>query len=340
MSTSGSPREFLMIAQEPVFKTAYGSPAIWTTSTAYGISNYQALYIRLDGDNSFTMRPRPVIIDNMYGGGFVVPAFKISDKLEVKGQLTCKLSVQQAPFLLSWAGVRINSGQNSPWVTTEPVGDLASCSIYHAVTRSDGSVKRRVYLGCKVTSWSLSVSEDSTEATLTLQISGSTPQGNQFDASTDPSSVTFPSPSDNNLPIDPFVFLFAGGSSYFTYAGGIRTQFTDLTITCQNVLASRYFANRFVQMYRFLGRTTTLATKLWYPPSSQDDRTLYEGLASEAVNIELSNGTHGLSVQFNAQNVLGSFEDELPQANIYMQTSTSGNLWDPSAGNDFTLAFF
>jgi hypothetical protein len=336
---SGSPREYLMIVQEPAYKTANGSPAIWTTSTTYGLANYQALFIRLDGDNSFTMRPRPVVVDNMYGGGFAVPAFKISDKMEVKGQLTCKLSVSQAPFLLSWAGVRINSGQNSPWVTTEPVGDLASCSIYHAITRSDNSVKRRVYLGCKVTSWSFAVTEDATEATLTLQITGSTPQGNQFDGSPDPTATVFPVPQDNYFAVDPFVFLFAGGSSYIEYAGATRTEFTELTLSSTNNFASRYFANRFIQMMRFMGRTTTVATKLWYPPSSQDDRTLYEGLTSESVSIELNNGTHGFTVAFNAQNVLGPFEDDLPQANLYMQPSTSANLWDAVAGNDFTLTF-
>ena len=102
---------------------------------------------------------------------------------------------------MQWAAQTINAGQTTPWVTTEPPGDLASVSIYHAITRSDGTIKRRVYLGCKVDGWDLDVSEDSTIATLSLDISGSTPQGNQFDSSTDPTAGTFPAPTDSPQPV-------------------------------------------------------------------------------------------------------------------------------------------
>ena len=95
---------------------------------------------------------------------------------------------------------RSTRGQTAPWTTTEPAGDLASVAIYHAIARSDGSIKRRVYLGCKVDGWDVEVSEDGTIATLSLDISGSTPQGNQFDSSADPTAVTFPAPTDAQMP--------------------------------------------------------------------------------------------------------------------------------------------
>ena len=31
------------------------------------------------------------------------------------------------------------------------------------------------------------------------------------------------------------------------------------------------------------------------------------------------------------------FEDDLPLNDLYMQSSTENNLWDPSVGSDFTL---
>jgi hypothetical protein len=335
---AGSPREFLMIVEESAFKTPVSTPTTWTTGTTYGLGNAQAYYVRLDGGNAFTMRPRPAgTVTVPYGGGFDVPAYMVSDKQECKGQLTLKLCVGQAPFFLSWPLLRINAGQTAPWVTTEPAGDLASCSIYHAVTRPDGSIKRRVYLGCKCDTANLSVSEGSTVVTLQLGISASTPQGNTFDSSSDPSSGTFPSPADNNFPVDPYVFLHAGGSNYITYGGAVRTQFTDLTVNVQTALARRWYANRYLQLLRLVGRKTTVASKLLYPLTAQDDRTNYEALTSESASVELNNGTHGFTLGFNAQNVFSPFEDDLPLNDLYFQTSTENNLWDASAGSDFTL---
>ncbi len=331
-------REWVMIVEESAFKTPVVSPTVWTTSTTYGLANASAYYIRLDGGNAFSMRPRPAgAVTVPYGGGFDVPAYMTSDKQECKGQLSLKLCVSQAPFLLNWAFARINSGQTTPWTTTEPAGDLASCSVYHAIARPDGSVKRRVYLGTKVDSGTVTVTENSTVCSLQLNLSASTPQGNQFDSSTDPTAGTFPSPADNNFPSDPYVFLYAGGTSFITYGGAVRTQFTDLTFTSTNTLARRWYANRYLQLLRLTGRKTTTALKLLYPLAAQDDRTLYEGLTSETCSIELNNGTHGFTFGLNAQNVFTPFEDDLALNDLYFQSSTENNMWDPTAGSDFTL---
>ena len=334
---SGTPREFLYVVQESAYKTP-ASATVWTTSTTYGLANYSAAYVRLDGGNGFSMRPRPAgTVTVPYGGGFDYDAYMTSDKQECKGQLNLILTVGQAPFWLSWALQRINSGQTSPWTTTVAAGDLASCSVYHAITRSDGTIKRRVYLGTKVDSATLTVSEGSTICRLQLNLTASTPQGNQFDASTDPTSGTFPAPADNNFPVDPFVFLHAGGSSYITIGGAVRTQFTELNFTCTNNLARRWYANRYLQLLTFLGRRAKLSSKILYPGSGQDDRTLYEGLASETVSVEINNGTHGFTLGMNGQNVFTPFEDDLPLNDVYMQSNTENNLWDATAGSDFTL---
>jgi hypothetical protein len=328
-------REFLMIVKESAYKTPMSSPVVWTTATSYGIANADAYYIRLPGDNQFTVRPRPVIVTTPYGGGVAVDAYRVSDKQECKGQLTTQLSIAQAPFLLSWAGVKM-SGGTSPWTSTEPAGDLASCAIYHGIVEFDGTIKRRVYLGCKVDSWSVACSMDSTIATLTLQLSGSTPQGNQFDSSTDPSGTVFPIPSDNNLPSDPYEFIHTG--SGVTIGGTARTAITEVTIGVQNHLARSYYNNRFIQYLRMVGRKTTVQSRLQYT-SAVDDRTHYEGVASETVSIEFNNGTHNFTMSLNAQNVYDPLEDDLKLADTYWQTMTSNNQWDPTAGSDFTLAF-
>ena len=336
---SAALREYLMIVEESAFKVPVTTPVVWTQSTTYGLANAQAYYVRLDQGNAFTMRPRPAgTVTIPYGGGFAVAVNKVSDKQECKGRLSVILSVSQAPFLLSWAGVRITGG-TAPWTTTEPNGDLASCSVYHAIVEFDGTVKRRVYLGTKVEGWQVSVSEDSTIARLTLDLAASTPQGNQFDSSVDPTSTTFPTPTDADFPIDPFVFLHSGGSNYVTLGGTVRTQFTELNIASRNVMYRRWFANRYVQMLRMVGRDTTVGTKLAYVAAGDTDRAHYEALASESCSIQLNNGTHGFTMNLNAQNVWMPFEDDLPLPDLYMQAATEANMWDSAAGSDFTLAF-
>jgi hypothetical protein len=334
-----SSREFVMVVEESAYKTPVSTPVTWNTGTSYGLANAQAYCPRLDGDNAMTMRPRPVMVQTMYGGGIAVPAAQTSDKIACTGQLRMKLSLLQTPFWLSWAGVQINTAQTAPWTTTLLPGNLASCSLYHGVMRADGTIKRRVYLGTQVTGWTLTVSEASTVCTLVLDLVASTPQGNAFDSSTDPTSGVFPVPPDNTLPTDWHTFINLGGASFVTFGGAVRTQFTEMTITSRNVLSQWFYANRFLNTSEMFGRTTTIASRNAYPPSSQDDRTHYEGTTSESVSVEMNNGTHGFTLTANAQNVFTTFEDDLSMPARYFQSATSINQWDASVGSDFTLTF-
>src|SRR5271165_5801455 len=221
-------REFLYLVQESAYKTPVATPIVYPTASA------NAFYIRLDGSNAFTMRPRPVMVAVPYGGGVAIDAFRVSDKIECKGRLVCKLYAGAlSQFLLQWAAQTINTAQTSPWTTTEPAGDLASVSVYHAIQRSDGSIKRRVYLGTKVDGWDLEVSEDGTIAMLNLDLLASTPQGNQFDSSTDPTATAFPVPTDspNQMPVNPYVFIHASGG---LTVGSARTQFQALKLSSKN----------------------------------------------------------------------------------------------------------
>lgn len=323
-------REFLLLVQESAYKTPVASPVYYPTSGA------NAFYIRLDGSNAFTLRPRPVMVAVPYGGGVAIDAFRVSDKMECKGRLVTKLYAGPlSQFLLQWAAQPINSGQTSPWTTTEPAGDLASVSCYHAIARSDGSIKRRVYLGTKVDGWDIEVSEDGTIATLSLDLSASTPQGNPFDSSTDPTATTFPAPTDSQLPTNPYLFIHASGG---LTVGSARTQFQSVKISCKNRLARRFWANRFINLMRFVGRQTTLEAVNFYAPTP-DDRTTYEGLSTETTSFELNNGTHSVTINMNMASVITAFEDQLPLNDLYTQTMTITNQWDSSAGSDLALSF-
>ena len=228
------------------------------------------------------------------------------------------------------------------------MGDLASVAIYHGIARSDGTIKRRVYLGCKVDSWTLDVSEGSTLATLSLEISGSTPQGNQFDSSVDPTSGTFPAPTDAQLPnvgtTGPYTFVHASGGLTI---GTARTQFSTVKLSSRNVLARRFWANRFINLMRFVGRSTTLEMQNFYVPTP-DDRTDYEGIlgfnttagyTGTTATFVLNNGTHTATFNLETNSVITSLEDQLPLNDLYTQITTITNQWDAVNSADMTLAF-
>ncbi len=329
-------REFLLLVQESAYKTPVTTPTVYNYTLPP--STPSAFYIRLEGANTFTMRPRPVMVAVPYGGGVAIDAFRVSDKIECKGRLTTKLYAGPlSQFLLQWAAQTINTGQTSPWTTTEPAGDLTSVACYHAITRSDGTIKRRVYLGTKVDGWDIDVSEDGTIATLSMDLSASTPQGNQFDSSTDPNSTTFPAPTDspNQMPVNPYLFIHASGG---LTVGSARSTFQSIKISSKNQLARRFWANRFVNLMRFVGRSTTLEAVNFYA-ASPDDRTAYEGLTNETTSFTLSNGTHSIAINMNAASVISRFEDQLPLNDLYTQTMTITNQWDPTAGSDLALTF-
>jgi hypothetical protein len=120
--------------------------------------------------------------------------------------------------------------------------------------------------------------------------------------------------------------------------GSARTQFQSIKISCKNQIARRFWANRFVNLMRFVGRSTTLQAVNFYA-ASPDDRTSYEGLTTEATSFALSNGTHSITINMNAASVMTSFEDQLPLNDLYTQAMTITNQWDNTAGSDLAFTF-
>ncbi len=335
-------REFLAIVQESAYTTPVHTPSAGTPYTYNAnATTPNVFYVRLDGGNAFSMRPRPVMVAVPYGGGVAIDAFRVSDKTECKGKLTVKLYSGTAiasgtpglgGFLLEWAAQQINAAQTAPWVTTEPPGDLASCSIYHAVQYGNPTsyatpYRMRAYLGCKVDGWDLDLSEDGTIGTLSLDISGSLPQA------TDPTISTFPAPTDYQIPVNPFVFTQASGGLTI---GGARTQFQSIRISCKNQLARRFWANKYAALMRFCGRSTTLVAQNFYAQvpysgAANDDRTSYEALTAQTVSFEVQNTYHAITVNMNTADVITTIEDNLPLNDLYTETMTVTNQWDPAA---------
>ncbi len=310
-------REFLMIVVESAYGTPKTTPVLGTDS----------IYCRLDGGNAFTILGDPEWYEVMYGGGFAVPAVTGSDQVACVGQLTTKLYGSQAVFMSNWFGQRINAAQTSPWTTTEPPGDLASCSVYHAVQWSDGSIKRQRYPGAKVSHWKVDISRESKVATLSLGLVAQKYVGNSYDSSADPTATEFPAPAESAYPTDPFRFIDLAGN---VTIGTSRTNISNLSIAGANVLDSRWFESRFLMLCRCLGRTITADTTLLYKPSP-DDVAAYQSLTAQATSFELNNGTHSITFNMNTQTHLKKLTRKLDLDKVYEVPLSLKAYWDPAA---------
>ena len=348
-------REWLYIVQESAFNTP-----IIAASQVVGGSTPNAFYLRLDGSDTFTMRPVPVMVAVPYGGGYAIDAFRVSDKTELRGRIMTKLYQGQfASFLLSWAGVRCGptSGSiTSPWVTTEPAGDLASCALVHAIqaTTPTGTTSfvMRGYTGVKVEGYDFTVSEDQQIATLSLDLSASTPAPAIEGGSAPAWFTTLTAPTDLQLPGPqasagcggaPFVFTHAGtgggGTSLVLGGGGspiTRVQFQNLTISSKNVLMRRFWANQFAQIMRFCGRSTTLQAQHFYNVTP-DDRINYEALTlmTPATFQLYASASDVVTWNFNANSVLTAVTDQLALNDLFLQTFTLQNQYDATVGTGY-----
>jgi len=118
-------------------------------------------------------------------------------------------------------------------------------------------------------------------------------------------------------------------------------------ISSKNVLARRFFANRFINLMRLVWRATTLEAINYYAPSP-DDRTDYEGLlgfntgagyTGTTCTFELNNDTHTVTFNLETNSVITTFEDQLPLNDLYTQTMTVTNQWDAANSADLAMAF-
>src|SRR3954471_20775684 len=214
-------REFVWIIKESALNTAMATPTAGTDS----------IYLRLTEGNSFSMAADTIIEEIPYGGGLAVCGEAIADKYSVKGTLKTRLYPAQQALLMDWGLSRINAAQTTPWTTTEPPGDLASCTVYHAIKLSDGTYRRKKFTGVKVDAVSIDVSSKSTSAMLTLTLTGCKALGHALDTTSDPDATEFPAPAESAYPTAPYTFKHTSGG---VKIGSIRTAYDSLSIKVDN----------------------------------------------------------------------------------------------------------
>ena len=164
---------------------------------------------------------RQAVLDGMYKTKLYAGAFT---------QMLLQLACQQVNSL-GWVG---GSGVSAGWQygpaagsAGNQCGNLPSVSIFHAIQRSDGTFKHRLYCGVRVKSWNFTLCENSTIGDLTLQLTGAYAAGNPYTylnyvdptAKTYAVPATFPvfntttmastwcAPTTHIYPVNPWLFL-------------------------------------------------------------------------------------------------------------------------------------
>lgn len=322
-------REFLMIHEE----SSYGT----VTLTGGAPTTNRYMYIRLDESNAFSMRPSPQFFRIMHGGGVNIAALTGFGSLAVTGQLRLKLCYSQFSRLMKWGVTRINSGRTTPWTTTDasnlmPPGDLASCSVYHAIQLNDGTYKRRRYSGTKVTGWNFSCNKDAQGqvAVLALDLAAIKPIGNAIDASSDPDATEFPAPADSDFPTDPILFTH---SSTGLKIGSTRTLYESFSVSGKNTMGMGFQEKRYLDYICFTGRETTFEAKGVYK-ASPNDRAALEAVTVQDCQAVFTNGTNTATIDFQGANYFDGVGDDLPMEDKYKQALTLRNYYDTAIGGD------
>ncbi len=321
-------KRFLQLTQEGVFGTFHSSSPV-------------QIFPRLSSADSFRVMTTPEFWEIMSGSGFAVPALQGTETTGLAATLTVPLCYSQASFLLGAAFTRINSGQTSPWVTTEIAGDLASFTADYGWTNVDGTIRRKRFLGCKIVTTELSGSRDSQLVMATFGIIGSTPQGNSFDASSDPDGTALPEPADSVFPTDPVLFEHARSGLHINNVA--RSNFQSLSFSVQSKCKAYFDESRFANLIRMNGRTTTLSGNSRLK-ASPDDRATYEAATNliDANTLVFTNGTHTITLDLQGKNFFTSIGESFPlDEEIYFGWSIKNQLDTSETGNnpDFTLTY-
>jgi Phage tail tube protein len=308
-----------------------------TQEAAFGVfptASPVSIFVRLSGDNAFTPMTDPEFFTVMDGSGLGVPALFGSATSSNTSTLTTEVTYSQAAFLLGWALQRLNTAQTEPWTTTELPNDLASCTLDFAWSQFDTTtLKTKRYLGAKVASLNLAGSKDSPKVMATFALVASTPQGNTFDGSTDP---TLTAPAPTVYPTDVAVFQHLKGN--VTIDSVARSNFESFNLSVQNVLVPYWDESRFPNAIRLGGRTVTASAK-WRLKSSVTDRTSYESNATQSALFEFVNpgASHSISLNFNTNGYISAYKEDLQLQREVYYTWTLASYLDTTAGSDLTL---
>jgi hypothetical protein len=307
-------REFATLTIESAYGTIQTTPTI----------NTQYVPLRLNEGNAITVRRTPVVQTVRTADTLNRRSFIVTERHMVEGQIKCLAYVPQMPLLLGWALTPINSGQTTPWTTTERPNDLASMTLDHAIEDPvSGTVTKYRYTGLKVRSGSLVFDNQTDMGVLTLDVVGKTT-----------GSTTFSEPADTDYPSAVYCLQDLTTIKY----GEATTNIRSLNLSWTNDMAARHDETASLSSCRMRGRTVDFSSALLYK-ISPDRRAAFIAQTVQDCEFVFTSGANTMTLEFAGTNYISGLNDQTPLAEEFEQEITVGSFYDTTANTDFSLAF-
>ena len=321
-----SAREALYAVVESAYCTPKASPTVGT----------DAFYFNLPDSDSFAGLMTPVLQEVPYGGGYDVLLDVAADHYTTEVQAKGLGYPTLTKFMLQLGLQQINTGQTSPWTTTEPAGDLASASFYKLTTPRGVAAVRKRYAGCKVASLQLDCSREDPKLRWQATLSAAREVGNAIDASSDPDATEFPAPTDAQIPTGPY--LFSHSATNLSVGGSAVTNYASVSLKVTNKLDVLTFEGHFPTVAACHGRKieVTFQRLLGTTPNY---RTTFQGLTDKATYLKFDNGTSSFKVDLGAKCHVSAYTQQLGLGKEFLETITLTGRYSASAGTDCALTF-
>lgn len=307
-------REWLIATIESAYGTIKSSPTV----------NTEYIPVRLSEDNSFTMRKVPIRQTIRTADTRNRRAFTLSKRTQYEGQLKCLAYVAHMPLICQWATSMINSGQSSPWTTTERPNDLASCTIDHAIEDpSAGTVTKTRYTGVKVASMEAVWDNQTDYGKVTLNLVGKTS-----------TTHTQTEPADSDYPSAVYCLQDLTTIKF----GSTTTNIRSFRLSVANTMAKHFDEAATLSYCRMKGRDVNFGSQLLYKIGT-DRRDAFTALTAQDCEFTFTSGSNTMKFDFDNTNYIGSLEDSLPLGDEFSQDMTVEAFYDTSVDGDLAVTF-
>jgi hypothetical protein len=315
--------------------------AVLTTESAYGVptaspvlnADYLVLEL-LDDDPLGGMEPVPNN-EQLYSWLACGEADRaIGETYSITGTIRTLLYPTQAALLLGWAFRPVDdqevTGDEIPWVTAEPEGQMASMCLDFAYRDDAGDERKNRLLGGKVTGATLSADRGTRDGAFVLELE-TTWSSRTSTAAAAPAASAYPSAA-------PY-FLSATQGNVVINGNTLDDDFDALTIAGEYEANARFDASTVVSRIRHHRRNYTLEVQklLTFTPdlrALRDNRTVF----AASVTLDFPGGTGQQTIGFTMPSARVSddgWSRSLPIAGDRQETLNIMAQFDRTAGYHF-----
>lgn len=301
-------RQWLRLTKESTYGTFNGSPGTG-----------EQIWMRLTGDNPFTVMPKPQPYEIMSCDALGEPIQEDNQIFFTDGNLTCPAYPSQMAFLLNQLTGIAGSG-------TPAVYSLPSFTADYF----DGARTRR-YLGCHMQAGTLAVPATGGPATWNLAIIAWKP---------DTTNPTLAEPATSVFPTDlPLRLQDSAGAFKLAPADSVRTKYNSFTATWTNTIAREQDETAYPTLL-YAGRRNTFQGVFHYL-SGETDRAIFEGRTTTTYNqVTFTRaGHHTILLDWKGKGKMKNFQPNFRMQGRSYVTLDMAAFFDPSSGVNSSFSY-